>query len=375
MNSFIFDVTELQGMKIAILGTRGIPNNHGGFEQFAEYLSQYLIIKGHKVYVYSSHSHPFQKATWKGISILHKYDPEQRIGTFGQFIYDFNCIVDSRRRDFDIILQLGYTSSSIWGWLLPKNAVVITNMDGLEWLRAKYSPMVRRFLKFAEWMAIKTSNYLIADSIGIQEYLRSNYSSKSYYIPYGAELFSAPSELILNKYQIVPFNYSLLIARLEPENNIEVILQGFVASRSSSELLIVGKHNTSYGRYLKRKFEKYNNIQFLGGIYDINHLNNLRYFSNLYFHGHSAGGTNPSLLEAMASNALIVAHDNIFNRSILGGDAFYFTKPEEVANHFSKKKEDYYHLIENNRRKIEKYFQWEAINKSYESFMIECTGA
>ena len=186
-------------MKIAILGTRGIPNNHGGFEQFAEYLSQHLAKKGHSVFVYNSHSHPYQKSKWNGVNIVHKKDPEDKIGTAGQFIYDFNCIIDSRKRDFDVILQLGYTSSSIWGWLLPNKPIVITNMDGLEWKRSKYSKPVRRFLKYAEKLAINTSDYLVADSLGIQSFLKNKYQKESEYIAYGAELFSEASEKVIKQ--------------------------------------------------------------------------------------------------------------------------------------------------------------------------------
>lgn len=108
-------------MKIAILGTRGIPNYHGGFEQFAEFLSRYLVSKEHEVVVYCSSLHPYQKSEWEGVKLIHKYDPEDKIGTAGQFIYDLNCILDSRNQNFDIILQLGYTSSSIWSFLLYRS--------------------------------------------------------------------------------------------------------------------------------------------------------------------------------------------------------------------------------------------------------------
>ena len=100
-------------MKIAILGTRGIPNYYGGFEQFAEFFSVYLAEKGHDVYCYNSHNHKYQEKTFHGVNLIHKNDPEHKYGTFGQFIYDYNCIMDSRKRDFDIILQLGYTSNSV----------------------------------------------------------------------------------------------------------------------------------------------------------------------------------------------------------------------------------------------------------------------
>jgi len=109
-------------MKIAILGTRGIPNYYGGFEQFAEFFSVYLAEKGHEVYCYNSHNHSYQEKTFHGVHILHQRDPEYKYGTFGQFIYDYNCIIDARKRNFDIILQLGYTSNSIWFFLMPKKS-------------------------------------------------------------------------------------------------------------------------------------------------------------------------------------------------------------------------------------------------------------
>ena len=320
-------------MKIAILGTRGIPNNHGGFEQFAEYLSQYLVNNGHNVFVYNSHSHPYQDSSWNGVQIIHKNDPENSIGTIGQFIYDFNCIIDSRKRGFDVILQLGYTSSSIWGWLLPKKSIIITNMDGLEWKRSKYSPPVQKFLKYAEKLAVKTSDYLVADSLGIQKYLDEKYDKKSEYIAYGAELYSESfDDKILEHYNVSKNGYNLLIARLEPENNIETILTGVTKKGYEQPFLVIGKHETRFGDYLKEKFKNYDNIRFLGGIYNFDHLNSLRFFSNLYFHGHSVGGTNPSLLEAMASNAFVIANDNIFNRSILGNDAVYFKTSKDVES-------------------------------------------
>ena len=157
-------------MKIGILGTRGVPNHYGGFEQFAEFFSVFLAEKGHEVYVYNSHTHPYQEKEFKGVKLIHCHDPENKIGTIGQFIYDLNCILDARKKNFDIILQLGYTSSSVWFKLHPKNAVVITNMDGLEWKRTKYSKPVQQALKWAEKLAVKNSDFLIADSLGIQNY-------------------------------------------------------------------------------------------------------------------------------------------------------------------------------------------------------------
>jgi hypothetical protein len=359
-------------LKIGILGTRGIPNYHGGFEQFAEFFASFLVKKGHEVYVYSSHSHPYKESSFKGASIVHCYDPEERIGTFGQFIYDLNCIRDSRKRAFDILLLLGYTSSSIWYRWLPKKPIIISNMDGLEWKRSKYNKWVRKFLKYAEAFAVKRSDYLISDSKGIRKYLINEYGKDSKYIAYGAENFKDPNDKILEEYDVEKYRYNMLIARMEPENNIETILDGAVMSNIKTPFLVIGKFENSFGKYLTKKFRHFNHIRFLGGIYNLEDLNNLRYYSNLYFHGHSVGGTNPSLLEAMASKALIVAHKNDFNYAILEENAFYFTQKEEVAEIInSENKNEFTHMILNNYNKIDREFSWEIINSSYLDYFIE----
>lgn len=359
-------------MKIAIIGTRGIPNYYGGFEQFAEYLSVGLVEQGHSVAVYNSHNHPYQKPEWNGVQIMHCKDPESKYGTIGQFIYDFNCILDTRKKEYDIILQLGYTSSSIWGWLLPrKKSIVTTNMDGLEWKRSKYSKPVQRFLKLAEKLAVNNSDYLIADSVGIQQHIKTSYNKESIFIPYGAHIFENPDEKTIASYNVEKYGYNMLIARLEPENSIETILDGVVLSKRNIPFLVIGNHETKFGEYLKHKFKENINISFLGGIYDINVLNNLRYYSNIYFHGHTVGGTNPSLLEAMASNALICANDNIFNKSILGTDAFYFSNKQQVSKCIlSKNKMNFQNELTSNMFKIKDTYSWENIISQYLNHFI-----
>ena len=360
-------------MKIAIIGTRGIPNNHGGFEQFAEHFSVYLAQKGHEVSVYNSHNHPFKDNLYKGVHILHCYDPEYKIGTAGQFVYDFNCIMDTRQRNFDVILQLGYTSSSIWYWMMPKKSLIITNMDGMEWKRSKYSKKVRKFLEYAEKLVVKSSDFLISDSIGIQEYIKKKYNKTSELIAYGATLFTNPNPEILKAYNVKEFAYCVIIARLEPENNIETIVQGYDASKTENDLIIFGGLN-EYGKKLQKKYEHNKHIRFMGANYNQEDLNNLRYYSRYYFHGHSVGGTNPSLLEAMASSALIIANDNVFNKSILESDAIYFENSADIERALKEDIafEQKTSFTAQNAIKIEKLYAWEKINLSYESFLLRC---
>ncbi|MDR6940555.1 DUF1972 domain-containing protein [Mucilaginibacter pocheonensis] len=366
-------------MRIAIIGTRGIPNHYGGFEQCAEYLALGLVQKGMEVIVYNSHNHPYTESTWKGVEIVHCYDPEYKWGTAGQFIYDLNCILDVRKRNCDVILQLGYTSSSVWGALLPsKKSVITTNMDGLEWKRTKYSSKVKKFLLYAEKLGVKYSHHLIADSIGIQKYLSEKYKKDSVFIPYGAHIFEDSNPAVLKDYNLKPGQYNMLIARLEPENSIEIILNGVARASSKLDFLVIGKHETVYGNYLKDKFSSHPHIKFIGGIYDIEILNNLRYYSNIYFHGHTVGGTNPSLLEAMASNSLICANKNPFNEYILGTDAFYFTNDDDVLTFIdsvNKTTDDNQLKLDNNKLKIEQVYRWDIIIDQYYSHILDIAKA
>ncbi|MDN3584451.1 DUF1972 domain-containing protein [Mucilaginibacter flavus] len=355
-------------MKIAIIGTRGIPNHYGGFEQCAEYLAVGLVKKGYEVVVYNSHNHPYQQKYWNGVEICHCYDPEFKMGTAGQFLYDLNCIRDVRKRKVDVILQLGYTSSSVWGWLLPGTAIVTTNMDGLEWKRAKYSKPVQAFLRYAEKLAVRYSDHLVSDSVEIQRYLKGKYNEDSCYIPYGAVAFNNPDVSVLGDYNLENEQYDMLIARMEPDNSIEVILDGVIKAGLDRKFLVVGSTDNDYGEYIRAKFQFHKNIIFAGAIYDMGKLNNLRCHSNLYFHGHMVGGTNPSLLEAMASNSLICANDNRFNRAILGTDAFYFNTAADVALQLAvtvKSATCYKQLLTNNMDKINTIYTYDNIINSY----------
>ncbi|MES2480216.1 MAG: DUF1972 domain-containing protein [Bacteroidota bacterium] len=311
-------------MKIAILGTRGIPNHYGGFEQYAELLAIFLTNQGWDVTVYNSHNHPYQSPEYKGVKLKHIFDPEKKIGTIGQFIYDLGCILHTRKQNFDIIYQLGYTSSAIFNFLFPRQSIIVTNMDGMEWKRSKYNKYVQRFLMFSERIAVKRSDYLIADSLGIKEYLDKKYNTDAFFSAYTAELPEAFLQSDLADFSLEPKQYNILVARLEPENNVEIIMEAHTLNNIQTPLIVIGNYNTKYGMYLKDKFKNSIHIKFIGGVYQKAKLDSIRHYSNLYFHGHSVGGTNPSLLEAMACGCNVVANDNIFNRSVLGDNALYF---------------------------------------------------
>lgn len=358
-------------LKIGILGSRGIPNAYGGFEECAQHLAEGLVNKGHEVFVYNSSLHPYKEKTWRGVNIIHCKDWEDKLEAAGQFIYDFNCIVDARKRNYDVLLQLGYTSNSIWHWLWPKNSINIVNMDGLEWKRTQYSKPVQRFIKKAEAWAAKHGDYLVSDSPGIQQHIADTYQKQSSFIPYGAAAFSHPDVSLLHQFGLSPNEYYLTVSRFEPENNVEMIIEGFLNSKMDHALVVVGKENR-FGKVWKEKYAA-EKIRFIGAVYDKEVLNNLRYFSKLHFHGHSVGGTNPSLLEAMACQGNIAAHNNIFNNAILEKNAEYFSNCEEVASILDN--ENYLPSSagrkQNNLKKIEEIYNWEKVIDAYEALMVE----
>ncbi|MFI5152027.1 MAG: glycosyltransferase family 4 protein [Chitinophagales bacterium] len=367
-------LSQTRKIRIGILGTRGIPNYYGGFEQFAEHLSTGLLEFGHDVIVYNTHDHPYQQKSWKNVQIEHRHNPERFLGSFGQFIYDFNCIRDARKKNLDLILMLGYTSSSIWNGLLPADLKVIYNMDGLEWMRTKYSRPVQQFLLYAEKLAVKFGNHHVADSPVIQSYLKMKYGIPCEHIGYGAEVYDNEDEQLLEEYEVNKYEYLLLIARFEPENNIETILEGFSETMSAKKFLVVGDTRNKYGKHLINRFGNNDRIQFIGPLYNnIQKIHTLRTYSYLYFHGHMVGGTNPSLLEAMASRALIAAHQNLFNQAILQEDAYYFSNAAEVRMLIENTSRDQLALqkIKNNLNKIREIYTWKRVVTQYESLICK----
>lgn len=369
-------------MKIAFVSTRGIPNNYGGFEQFAEYISVGLVARGHEVTVYSPHYHPYQVKEYKGVRIKHIYSPEKWMGgSVGSFFYDYACLKDAlKKEDFDIIYEAGYTS------IIPayirfnvkdiKRPIFTTNMDGLEYKRTKFNKWVQKFVFWEERMAVKHSHYLIADNMGILDYYKEKYGKESKFLAYGANIYDNYNEEYLKEYGLAKDNYLLVIARLEPENNLEMAIEGYIASDlyGKMPLVIVGKTNTPYGKYLVEHYSSYEHVGFVGGIYDFDKINSIRYYSYAYFHGHSVGGTNPSLLEAMASQCFVLSHDNIFNRSVLGGNATYYKSTEDaikLLNNLdfiiSTHKQVY---TQNNLDVIRTQYSWEKLVDEHEKYFL-----
>ena len=353
-------------MNIAILGTRGIPNNYGGFEQFAEYLSVGMVERGHDVTVYSPHFHDYKKDCYKGVKIRHIFSPEKQIGAMANFIYDFLCLKDALKYNFDIIYEAGYHSNAPSYFLMGnrKKPILITNMDGLEWKRSKWNWATQKLILRLERLAVAKSHYLISDNVGIQTYYKDKFNVDTFFIPYGADKIEAINPNELKGMGVNPFSYYLLIARIEPENNIEIVLDGYLQKQRNYPFIVIGNCNNKYGKFLQKKYSG-KSILFAGSIYDKKKLDQLRFHAKGYFHGHSVGGTNPSLLEAMGSGAMIIAHNNIFNQSVLGEDAFYFESSQDINSIFDRidclTSSERDRMINSNFEKINTSYNWDNI--------------
>jgi glycosyltransferase involved in cell wall biosynthesis len=253
-------------------------------------------------------------------------------------------------------------------------------MDGMEREREKWGSITRGLFLRAEKTAVRCSDALVCDHPEIASYYERQYSVRPEMIAYGADPGRNQDQEMLRTLQVEPGSYYLLVARLEPENNIRMIIEGFLASDAHEYLVIVGRHDARYGRSLYKEFADEGRIKFLGGIYDTRILDHLRHFSKAVFHGHSVGGTNPSLLESMAAGAYIIAHDNIFNRWVLGNNADWFDSAasitalisggiargpvENPASGIKKSSEE--NFIANNLERISSDFNWKDVVKQYE---------
>ncbi|HZZ40432.1 MAG TPA: DUF1972 domain-containing protein [Acidobacteriaceae bacterium] len=318
-------------MKVALLGTRGIPARYGGFETFAEKLAVGLTERGFQVTVFCEGKGDQPPATFHGVE-LH-YRSAARLGPLQTIIYDLKCLW-SARKGFDVVYMLGYGVAPMCA--LPRlwGTTVWINPDGVEWARAKWNLAAKLYFRCMEWFCVRAANRVIADAEAIAAHLMRRHGPlrACSVIAYGCEVVRvAPDPAPLRDWELKADGYFLVVCRLEPENHVLEILLAFQNSHSTKRLVIVGDHkvSTPYVKELQSVHDP--RIRLIGTIYDVPALTALRCYAFAYLHGHSVGGTNPSLLEAMGCGNLVLAHDNPFNREVLGEEGLYFSTVEQLA--------------------------------------------
>jgi glycosyltransferase involved in cell wall biosynthesis len=317
---------------LRILGTRGVPGAHGGFETFAEYLSLYLVRRGWRVVVYCQleGDGPMFDDPWRGVERV--CIPVARQSALGTVIFDWRAIRHAAAHR-DLCLTLGYNTAIFCALLRFRGIPNIINMDGLEWTRSKWGPAARTWLYLNERLGCWLGNHLVADHPEIERHLRRRVcADKITMIPYGADsVRDTPTEPVL-ELGLEPGRYLTLIARPEPENSILEVVQGFSQKRRGFFLAILGEYDVDRNAYHRAVKEAASDeVKFLGPIYDKAVVKSLRFHSWAYIHGHQVGGTNPSLVEALGAGNAVLARDNKFNRWVAGPTARYFSAVEDFT--------------------------------------------
>jgi len=353
-------------MRVAIIGSRGIPAKYGGYETFAQELSVRLVKMGMQVEVFCDKTENGSDL-YEGVNL--KYSVCTK--TSNPLKYYHNSVRMAEKSN-DIILICGAAGALfIYSKIFHRKVTYLTNMDGIEYLRTKWTLPKRLFVRFCIWTSVYLSDYVIADSKSIREFLLKNYiisDKRIIQIEYGADINDKSDLSLLDEYNLKPNGYYLVVSRLEPENNIDCIIRGYIKSDIQKPLIVVG--NLLKTKYVNGLLQfKSDKVRFFGGVYDKSKLEALRSGCIAYFHGHSVGGTNPSLLEALGSGNIIIAHNNVFNREVTDNKMKYFSTPEECCKAILEverlSKEDVLEYKQLAIKRVKDYYNWERIAQDY----------
>jgi len=317
--------------RVQILGTRGIPGSHGGFETFAEQLALYLTERGWEVTVYCQERSkgPVKEDRWKGINRV--VVSTSSMSSLASIYFDWLTTVYAARRG-DLALVLGYNTAVFCGLLRLRGTPCLINMDGLEWKREKWSLAARIWLYFNERLGCIFGNHLIADHPEIANHLKTRTRAERITtIPYGSNAVGERPVEVLDEYGIEKDQYALVIARAEPENSLLEIVSAFSSVKRNKKLVVLGRYTERFEYQRRVMAAASDEVIFTGGIYDRSIVETLRLHTALYIHGHQVGGTNPSLVEALGAGSPVLAHDNMFNRWVAGNGATYFSSQHECA--------------------------------------------
>lgn len=359
--------------KLAIIGSVGLPANYGGFETLADHIVRNLGDDYDMTVYCSSKKYPVEKRQKTYYNAKLKYIPLDANG-IQSIPYDTLSIIHALFFA-DVLLILGVAGA----WMLPfvrifTNKKIIISIDGIEWKRDKWSLLAKLYLWWAEKMAIKYSHIDISDNESIQDYTAARYGSLSRIIEYGADHTLEVKPTIQDKeaYPFVKLPYALKVCRIEPENNVHVVLEAFKYLPKRTMVVIGNWNNSEYGRNLREEYGKCKNIILLDPIYNQRTLDMIRGNALVYIHGHSAGGTNPSLVEAMYLGLPIIACGVSYNKTTTEGKALYFRNVEELKEIIERTNIATYKIIANSMKSIAgRRYTWSVIAKKYHYLVLE----
>lgn len=361
---------------LSILGIRGLPASHGGFETFAENLSIYLVEKGWKVTVYCQEDYGdyagISETDWNGVRRVHI--PVKGDGAKATIIFDY-LSVKHALKESGLVLTLGY-NTAIFNLLFRLGGRTnLINMDGIEWKREKWKWYEKAWLFINDWCGCLVANQLVADHPEIKHHLMTRVrETKITMIPYGARFVTEADVSCLDEFGLEKGKYAIVIARPEPENSILEIITAFSSHHREQKLVVLGEYDRSNDFQADVLNSASSDVVFLGAIYDNRILDALRLFSCLYIHGHTVGGTNPSLIEALGSGQPVLAHDNKFNRWVAGEGAAFFkdvgecnARLDEILGSSSRVE----NMSDFSRRRFNDAFKWGDILQQYEDLLLK----
>ncbi len=356
-------------MSIALVGTRGVPARYGGFETCVEEVGYRLADKGHRVVVYcrkpAGPTAGELSDTYRGMHLVHLPAMRKRsLETLSHTALSVRHLAFNRT---DAAVVFNSANAPFLPVLRMAKIPFATHVDGLEWQRGKWGKAGRKYYRVAESLSVRWSDALIADAQGIADYYTERFNAPTELIAYGAPVVSSDSDR-LRELGLSSRGFHLIVARFEPENHVDVIVAGYRASRSVLPLIVVGSapyadHYTSRVHALAD-----DRVRFLGGVWDQELLDQLYANALTYFHGHSVGGTNPSLLRALGAAAATNAFDVNFNREVLGDSGRYFANAEQAGELFEAAEADPEGSRQRGAASKERaaLYDWDVVAEQYE---------
>jgi glycosyltransferase involved in cell wall biosynthesis len=321
-------------MRIAMLGTRGVPARYGGFETAIEEIGKRLVTRGHEVVVYCRGAERPDLDEHLGMQLVHL--PAARKKALETLSHTALSTVDlwrPRRGRFDAAIVFNAANAPFLPAIHARGIGVAVHVDGLEWRRDKWSGAGQRYYRAVESLSVRWADALIADAQGIADYYASEFGAETELLAYGAPIQTDPGAARVDELGLHPRKYHLVVARFEPENHVAEIVSGYVASHTELPLVVVGSapYADEYTEQVKALAGDDSRVWFMGGLWDQQQLDQLYANALTYLHGHSVGGTNPSLLRAMGAGSGVLAYDVVFNREVLGDDGRFFTGSSDLA--------------------------------------------
>ncbi len=357
-------------MKIAFVGTRGVPALYSGFETAATEICTRLVERGHDVTVYCRNGYGDEsESTYNGIK--KKYLPRINLKVADTLSHTFYSFLHLLIKPPDVILVMNSANGPLC--LIPwlRGTPFAVNVDGLEWKRAKWPWIGQRYFYFASWFCTKIAPAIIADSAGIQEFYKQRWNRESHYATYGAYIEQSSKPEVLAEYGLEKDGYFLVVARLEPENNTQLIVRAFEKVNTEKKLVIVGGTNfrSAFLDDLKESVTD-ERILFAGGIYEQDKLTEIMCNCFVYMHGHMVGGTNPVLLKALGCGTCVLYADVNFNAEVVKDVGLPFPLDvegarevfQEIADNPSKAA--YYRKLGPDR--IKEAYTWDIATDQYE---------